>query len=232
MQSGYVKLWRKSIENGWLQNSKLWAFWCYCLIKASHKEITMTVGLQRIQLKPGQFVFGRTKASKDLKINESSIYRLVKFLENSGNIEVKSNNKFSIITIINWGIYQGESTTSEQQMNNKRTTNEHKQECKALKNKEYSVSFLEFYSSYPLKKEKKKAYKRWQTLKKQNQLPPIDIILSAITKQKLWRKNANGGFRPEWKHPATWLNAGCWEDEINTTTKKILTGDEALYHEG
>jgi len=96
----------------------------------------------------------------------------------------------------------------------------------------YSVCFLEFYSSYPLKKEKKKAYKRWQTLKKQNQLPPIDIILSAITKQKEWRKNANGEFRPEWKHPATWLNAGCWEDEINTTTKKILTGDEALYHEG
>ena len=97
----------------------------------------------------------------------------------------------------------------------------------------YSVSFLEFYSSYPLKKEKKKAYKRWQTLKKQNQLPPIDTLLSAITKQKIWRKNTNGEFRPDWKHPATWLNAGCWEDETESgKTKKILTGDEALHYEG
>lgn len=83
----------------------------------------------------------------------------------------------------------------------------------------YSVCFLKFYSEYPLKKEKKKAYKKWQTLKKQNQLPSIDIILSAITKQKEWRKNNNGNFRPEWKHPATWLNAGCWEDEVQPEKK-------------
>jgi len=38
MQRGYVKLWRKSIDGGWLSNHKLWVFWCWALIKASHKE--------------------------------------------------------------------------------------------------------------------------------------------------------------------------------------------------
>jgi len=80
--------------------------------------------------------------------------------------------------------------------------------------KEYSVDFEKFWSEYPNKVEKKKAYKKWQTLK--NQLPSLDIILSAIKNQKLWRKNTNGEFRPEWKHPTTWLNAGCWEDEVQT----------------
>ena len=139
MNSGYIKIWRKSIENGWLQNSKLWAFWCYCLIRASHKEITVTIGLQRVELKPGQFIFGRIRASKDLKINTSSIYRIVKFLVSNGNITVKSNNKFSIITVMNWGIYQGDKTSNEHQANIKRTSSEHKQECKALKNKDKKI---------------------------------------------------------------------------------------------
>jgi hypothetical protein len=41
------------------------------------------------------------------------------------NLRIKSFNKYSIITIINWGEYQ----QNEQQVNNKRTSDEHKQEC-------------------------------------------------------------------------------------------------------
>jgi len=98
----------------------------------------------------------------------------------------------------------------------------------------YSVDFLKFYGLYPLKKEKKAAFKKWTFLKKQNQLPSLDIILSAIEKQIKWRENTNGEFRPEWKHPTTWLNKGCWDDEINTDTKikkpKIgKAGDMEIY---
>jgi len=79
----------------------------------------------------------------------------------------------------------------------------------------YSVDFEKFWSEYPNKVEKKKAFKNWQALKKKNQFPSLDLILSSIKKQKLWRENSNGEFRPEWKHPTTWLNSGCWDDEVN-----------------
>ena len=83
--------------------------------------------------------------------------------------------------------------------------------------KEYSVDFEDFWSLYPNKTAKQSAYKKWQTLKKQNKLPSLTIILNAIENQKTWRENANKGeFRPEWKHPTTWLNAGCWEDEVQS----------------
>ena len=82
--------------------------------------------------------------------------------------------------------------------------------------KKYNPVFLQFYDAYPNQKEKKSAWKTWQKLKKENQLPDIDIIIQAIEKQKKWRAEANGEFRPEWKHPATWLNKGCWEDETTT----------------
>jgi hypothetical protein len=103
--------------------------------------------------------------------------------------------------------------------------------AEADKNKEYSVDFLKFYSEYPNKKEKQKAYKKWNTLKKEKKLPSLDNILSSIQQQKRWRQNANGEFRPEWKHPATWLNNGCWDDECETS-KKILTGKDALEWDG
>ena len=80
------------------------------------------------------------------------------------------------------------------------------------KNKEiyYTEDFLNFYSAYPLKKAKQDAFKMWQKHK-----PPIDICLKAIKAQKLEkiRIKENKEFCPEWKHPATWINKGCWEDE-------------------
>ena len=74
----------------------------------------------------------------------------------------------------------------------------------------YSEDFLNFYSAYPLKKAKQDAFKMWKKHK-----PPIDICLKAIHAQKLEkiRLKEKKEFCPEWKHPATWINKGCWEDE-------------------
>jgi hypothetical protein len=44
MNRGYVRLWRKSLDAGWIKNHKLWAFWTYCLMKASYKEYDAIVG--------------------------------------------------------------------------------------------------------------------------------------------------------------------------------------------
>jgi hypothetical protein len=39
-------------------------------------------------------------------------------------LELKSNNKFTVVTIVNWGIYQEIAVVSEQQMDSKWTTRE------------------------------------------------------------------------------------------------------------
>ena len=65
MERGYVKLWRKSLDAGWIRNHKLWTFWTWCLMKASHKEHDTVVGCQAVHLLPGQFIFGRKKASEE-----------------------------------------------------------------------------------------------------------------------------------------------------------------------
>lgn len=77
-----------------------------------------------------------------------------------------------------------------------------------------------FYSAYPNHNGKKDALARWKKLVKSKELPELSVLLSAIKTQLSWRKNANGDFRPEWKHPATWLNKGCWEDEVGSEPDK------------
>ena len=77
--------------------------------------------------------------------------------------------------------------------------------------------FLLFWKLYPNKAEKQYAFKCWK--KNKEKRPPIEIILKSVQKQIDWRKNANGEFRPEWKNPATWINRGCWEDELPNINK-------------
>ncbi len=146
---GWVKLYRQAFYNGWLRNHRMWAFWSYCLLKASHKPTTVMIGYQRVQLEAGQFVFGRKQAASDLDISENVIRTCTARLISTGNITVKTTNKFSIITIVNWGTYQDDTEESHQQVNqqvnkeltNKSPTSHHIQEVKELKKKPLKPSF-------------------------------------------------------------------------------------------
>lgn len=138
MNSGYVKLWRKSIDGGWLSNHVLWCFWCYCLMKASHKPTKVLIGFQEVFLQKGQFIFGRKKCSKELNTSERSVRTCLHTLKTTNNLTIKTTNKFSIITVVNWELYQDDDRKtghqndhqSDQQPTNNRPTTDHIQECK------------------------------------------------------------------------------------------------------
>ena len=87
----------------------------------------------------------------------------------------------------------------------------------ATENEQKSLSqqrFDEFWSIYPNKKSKKTAQKAWDKIKMTQ--PLFEQIMTAVRRQKDSRdwKRENGRYIP---HPATWLNGGCWEDEITDT---------------
>ena len=89
----------------------------------------------------------------------------------------------------------------------------------------YSKDFLIFYQKYPIKKSKAKAFESWKKLKKNKILPELSTILTAIENQRKEQNNkiTAGEFYPEWKHPSTWLNQHCWEDETDAGNIKDNT---------
>lgn len=139
MDRGYIRLWRKSLDSGWLKNHKLWAFWSWCLMKATHKEFDAIVGLQTVHLEPGQFVFGLKKASEETGLSIQETRTVLAFLSNAGNLTIKTTNKFSVITVINWPTYQGEDIdeqhTDQQTTNKQLTTYKHIRNISSSKKK-------------------------------------------------------------------------------------------------
>lgn len=215
---GWVKLYRSVVEKGWLTNHKLWVFWCYCLLKATHKETTAILGYQQVKLMPGQFVFGRRKASKETKLSEQEIRTAVATLKTNQNLTIKSTNKYSIISIVNWSTYQEAVSQNDHQINQQLTNNQPHTRSKEVKNKEYSPSFLRFYDTYPLGGGKYAAWETWQKLGIEN--GTFELIITAIEKQKGHKValKAAGEFCPEWPLPKTWLRQRRWEDELHNIT--------------
>lgn len=126
--NGWIRLYRQLLESPVFENEKALKIWIWCLLKATHTDREQLVGLKVVNLQKGQFIFGRKKASEELNINENTIYKYIKMLEQLEMITTNSNTKFTIITIRKWDEYQyigeEEITTEEQQNNSGVTTKE------------------------------------------------------------------------------------------------------------
>jgi hypothetical protein len=74
--------------------------------------------------------------------------------------------------------------------------------------------FNEFWSIYPRKVSKRVAEKAWLKLSNQEQLDALQALPNHIEYWKL--RNTETEYIP---HPATWINQGRWEDELDMTVK-------------
>ena len=122
---GWICLHRKILDNPIVsKDGDYLSIWIYLLLNATHKEIPALFKGKKIILKSGQLITGRKSMSKQLKISESKIYRVINEYKSEHQIEQQTSNQNSLITIVNWNKYQDNEHQNEQQMNNKRTTSE------------------------------------------------------------------------------------------------------------
>ncbi len=129
MHRGYVKVWRKMEDSGILQDQGACQFFLWAMFKATHRARKQIIGNQVVHLQPGQFVSGRNAAASELGISPSKFVRTTEKMKMLEFVDTKSNNKFTLFTIINWDTYQNENAVTgqqtEQQTDNKRTASEH-----------------------------------------------------------------------------------------------------------
>lgn len=170
--NGWIKLHRKLLKNPIFYKPELLQLFIYCLLTAGHEEKRIIFNGKEEIIPKGSFIAGRKALAKNLKQSESMIYRNLKILADISIISQKSNNRFTLINVVNYSTYQGVESDNEQLANNKRTTSEHKQELKELKELKdikhmcvspdlYPPDFEEFWKAYPNSKNKKGAYKTY-----------------------------------------------------------------------
>lgn len=127
-KKGYVKMDRGVMKSTIWGDSDKYKLWNLCLFKAQHTKHTFMVGNQNIELEPGQFITGRNDLSEDFnygvkkskKISGLTLFRWLESFEKLEMLNIKTTNKYTIVTVNNWCKYQG----NEHQSNNTCTTNE------------------------------------------------------------------------------------------------------------
>lgn len=121
--NGWIKLHRKLLDNPVMINAELLQLFIYCLLRANHADNEFIFNGKMIMIETGSFITGLHVLCKDLKQKQTSIYRRLQLLTTLGYLSLKTENKFTIITVLNYKTYQVSDFESGKPVENKRKTN-------------------------------------------------------------------------------------------------------------
>ena len=137
MSGNWIKLHRKLLDSDTFKNEKLLKIWIWILLKANHKDNTFLFGREIVSVKRGQFIMGLNRASEHLDLAKNTIHYWVNYLEKIGKVGLKKTNKYTIITIQNYDLYQDVGLKK----NSKRTLKEtNKNDIRMIKNDNNNIS--------------------------------------------------------------------------------------------
>jgi DNA-binding transcriptional MerR regulator len=202
--SGWIKIHRKFLEWEWFNKSEAVHLFMYMLLKANHKDGKW----QGIEVKRGQFISSLGNISNATGISVQTIRTILKKLENTNEIELKSTSQFTIVTISKYDCYQEQTdetnkplTNNQQAINKQLTTNKNDKKermlfivpslqevsayCQERNNNVDSQKFFDFYESkgWMVGKNKMKDWKAavrtWEDKSKSNQVEePKELLLA------------------------------------------------------
>lgn len=86
--------------------------------------------------------------------------------------------------------------------------------------KKYTDTFETFRQLYPVKKWKWDAYKSWNKKKNKPDIQTITQKVKDMIAEKEYKDRIKE-FCPDYKHPSTWINQECWDDEYETWKKLV-----------
>jgi len=220
---GWIKLHRKFLDWEWYSDSGTVHLFMHLLFKANHE----TKRWQGIVINRGQFVTSYDKLSAELPLSVQQIRTRLSKLKSTGEITIKNNNKYSIITVTCYSDYQtinkpgNKQITSEQQADNKQiTTTKELKELKELKEKNICHEndldeFDEFWNIYPKNRaSRKNSLEKYKSTRKKG-ITHETIINGARQYFQLTKRE-----RTEQKfiaHATTWLSQERWNNDYTET---------------
>ena len=141
----YIQLNRKILAWGWYSDNATRSVFIHALLKANWQEGEY----KGHNLNPGDVIFGRKKWSEELGLSEQQVRTAISHLKETGEITtIKATNKFTILHVEKWGLYQvvndkptnkktnEQPTTNQQLTNNQPRTNNDNKDNKENKDKE------------------------------------------------------------------------------------------------
>ena len=131
--NGFIVVYRKLIGWGWYTDHVVKDLFLHLLLTASYKDFDY-----RGERYPAGTLIATIKdLSKSLGFSAQQIRTGIAKLESTGEIAVKSTNRFSAITVVKWGDYQLSNF-----VNNKQITNKQQTDNKQITNKDSDTYYI------------------------------------------------------------------------------------------
>ena len=208
MEVGWIKLHRQFKDWEWYNKSEMVHLFIHCLIKSNFKE----GNFQGIEVEKGSFITSIKHLSDETNISIQTIRTCLKKLQLTKEIDVKSTNKLTKITICKYESYQFESDEANKQLtNNQQTTNKQLTTIEERKEEKENktIPSIEVFVAYALERKSniniqnvKNKYEAWKLngwkSQKGNKLSPILNWKSSLnnTIQYLGEQEINISFAP------------------------------------
>ena len=165
--SGWIKMHRVFQKWEWKDSPKHVAVFLDLLLEANFKEKKYRGDI----IMPGQLTTSLGKIALRSGVSKGTVVRILDDLESTNEVVRTSNSKRSMITIVNWSLYQGDDTETERKRNADETqterilvTNKKVKKVKKVKNEKNNntagFDFEILYNNYPLKKGKTKGIEK------------------------------------------------------------------------
>jgi hypothetical protein len=201
--------------------------WLWMVSAAAWAAKRVRVGRAQVELQRGQLAFATRFLAEKWKWAHSKVVRFLKRLETDTMVSTSATREATLITICNYDKYAFGRNASETQSETQSDTQPERQrnkekEVKKDNNQElrketrqrvddWPADFGEaFWQAYPRKTEKLAAMKKLANLRKSGIVTFTDLI-AAVGRYAASVSNTEPKYI---KQPTTWLNAGCWADEL------------------
>ena len=205
--NGYILLHRRLCENPRSSDPKWMAVVIHMLMMASHTEWESNYNGCRVKIKPGQFTTGARVLGEKTGVQKDKVTEIWDELEADGMIKTQRTNKYSLITFLNWSIYQNPSTQTGTQARRKSDRNK---EGNNEGNKESGPSAEEIYAAYPRKVGKSNALKAINKAMKTTPAEELLQVTELFAQCETAKPAEKRKFTP---YPASWFNGGHYADD-------------------
>ena len=155
MNGNWIKISRKLLEWEWYDTPHMVKFFMHCLLKANYQEKQW----RGHTIKRGSFVTSYANLSEETKLSVKSVRTCINRLKSTGEMAIKTTNKFSVLTIVKYDDYQnnneegaiktaGQEANKGQTKGKQRATTKEIKEIKEIKEEKKNIPAIEEFLKY------------------------------------------------------------------------------------
>ena len=123
---GWMKFYRKIQENWIWQSDEPYCMrsaWDYILFNAKFSDSKISWRNQTIEIKRGQMITSLRELASEWRWSTGKVTRFLNKLEKENMILKKDTKNGTLLTVVNYEVYQGEENTNETPTEHQRNTN-------------------------------------------------------------------------------------------------------------